>query len=210
MFTHAFDGYMEHAFPEGELLPLSCRGAAFELAKVPLVTLIDAMDTLAVMGNGTEFRRAVRLVTEHADFHVDQNVSVFETTIRILGGLLSAHLLASDPAVGMYSGACLSSGSGARKASGKSSSTANAPAAKGADGRTATENGKGEGTARKTNEADGRSGSGGNANDTSSSSPSPPSPPSAALERPCYDGSLLPLAVDLGDRLIPAFDTKTG
>lgn len=26
MFYHAFDGYMEHAFPRDELRPLSCSG----------------------------------------------------------------------------------------------------------------------------------------------------------------------------------------
>lgn len=26
MFYHAFDGYMEHAFPQDELRPMSCSG----------------------------------------------------------------------------------------------------------------------------------------------------------------------------------------
>lgn len=34
---------------------------------------------------------------------VDVSVSVFESNIRLLGGLLSAHLLAIDPAMGLYS-----------------------------------------------------------------------------------------------------------
>jgi hypothetical protein len=33
---------------------------------------------------------------------MDVNVSVFETTIRILGGLLSAHLMAIDPKLAIY------------------------------------------------------------------------------------------------------------
>ena len=59
--------------------------------------------------NNSEFRRAVYLVqlelsppTQFA-FDFDVNVSVFETTIRILGGLLSAHLMAVDPLLGIYS-----------------------------------------------------------------------------------------------------------
>ena len=61
--------------------------------KIPLVTLIDTLDTLVVMGNFSEFRHAVELVTENLlSFNIDVNVSVFEITIRVLGGLLSAHL----------------------------------------------------------------------------------------------------------------------
>lgn len=67
------------------------------------------------------------------------NVSVFETTIRVLGGLLSAHLLATDPSLGIYNASHFlrDEGSG-------------------------------------------------------------------------YHGELLGLATDLGSRLLPAFNTKTG
>jgi ER degradation enhancer, mannosidase alpha-like 2 len=46
------------------------------------LTLIDALDTLAVMGNYTEFRRVAQLLTSTLDFDRDINVSVFETNIR--------------------------------------------------------------------------------------------------------------------------------
>lgn len=48
------------------------------------MTLIDALDTLAVMGNNTEFRRVSYLLIEKAEsfFDMDINVSVFETNIR--------------------------------------------------------------------------------------------------------------------------------
>ena len=36
--------------------------------------------------------------SELEDFDVDVNVSVFETTIRVLGGLLSAHIMVTDNA----------------------------------------------------------------------------------------------------------------
>eukprot|EP01041_Mallomonas_annulata_P007883 gene7883-16139_t len=95
MFHHAYDSYMEFAYPEGELRPVSCSGGPFELVKLPLVTLIDTLDTLVVMGNHSEFRHAVSLVEDQLpSFDMDVNVSVFETTIRVLGGLLSAHLFA--------------------------------------------------------------------------------------------------------------------
>lgn len=45
------------------------------------------------MGNFSEFRRVVDHLTTKVSFDKDINVSVFETNIRIVGGLLSAHLL---------------------------------------------------------------------------------------------------------------------
>ncbi|ALC49449.1 Edem1 [Drosophila busckii] len=91
MFQHAYDGYLTYAGNYDELRPLTCDGhdtwGSYSL------TLIDALDTLATMGNYTEFRRVYTLLTEKMDFNKDINVSVFETNIRIVGGLLSAHLL---------------------------------------------------------------------------------------------------------------------
>mmetsp|Transcript_38000 Transcript_38000/g.50045 ORF Transcript_38000/g.50045 Transcript_38000/m.50045 type:complete len:1155 (-) Transcript_38000:35-3499(-) len=96
LFYHAYDGYMSNGFPHGEVLPKSCQGTAFDLCKLPMVTLIDTLDTLVILGNDTEFERAVWLVADHADFALDLNVSVFETNIRVLGGLLSAHVFANS------------------------------------------------------------------------------------------------------------------
>ncbi|CAN0558963.1 unnamed protein product, partial [Ectocarpus sp. 12 AP-2014] len=79
MFVHSYDGYMRHAFPGGELLPLSCGSGELHLVKVPLVTLVDSLDALAIMGNATEFRRAVRLVSDGLDVEADADVSVFES-----------------------------------------------------------------------------------------------------------------------------------
>ena len=59
------------------------------------LTLIDSLDTLAVLGNASEFAKGVRWVGSHVSFDQDIDVHVFETTIRLLGGLLSAHLLAA-------------------------------------------------------------------------------------------------------------------
>ena len=52
------------------------------------------MDTLAVMGNYSEFRRVYSIIEKRTDFDANINVSVFETNIRIVGGLLAAHLVA--------------------------------------------------------------------------------------------------------------------
>lgn len=91
MFQHAFDSYMRYAYPLDELQPLSCTGrdtwGSFSLS------LIDSLDTLIVMGNITEFQKAYHLVISQPSFDIDVNTSVFEANIRVVGGLLSAHLL---------------------------------------------------------------------------------------------------------------------
>ena len=46
------------------------------------LTLIDALDTLAIMGNFSEFKRVATLLIEVVDFNRDIDVSVFETNIR--------------------------------------------------------------------------------------------------------------------------------
>ncbi|GLH09028.1 Mannosyl-oligosaccharide alpha-1,2-mannosidase IA [Gryllus bimaculatus] len=97
MFQHAYDSYLKYAYPYDELRPLSCDGV--DTWGSYSLTLIDALDTLAVMGNYTEFQRVVNIITTHANFDANINVSVFETNIRIIGGLLSAHLLSHKAGV---------------------------------------------------------------------------------------------------------------
>ncbi|KAF8401793.1 hypothetical protein HHK36_012739 [Tetracentron sinense] len=106
MFYHAFDGYMNHAFPLDELRPLTCTGE--DTLGGYALTLIDSLDMLALLGDRERFATSVEWIGNNLRFDivravlsVNKTVSVFETTIRILGGLLSAHLIASDYATGM-------------------------------------------------------------------------------------------------------------
>lgn len=91
MFNHAYSGYLEHAYPYDELRPLTCDGV--DTWGSYSLTLIDALDTLIIMGNYTEFQRVVNIITDTMTFDANTNVSVFETNIRVIGGLLSAHIL---------------------------------------------------------------------------------------------------------------------
>ncbi|XP_075655445.1 alpha-mannosidase I MNS4 [Castanea sativa] len=99
MFYHAFNGYMEHAFPLDELRPLSCGGE--DTLGGYALTLIDSLDMLALLGDWEHFASSVEWIGKNLQFDINKTVSVFETTIRVLGGLLSAHLIASDYATGM-------------------------------------------------------------------------------------------------------------
>ncbi|KAK4478154.1 hypothetical protein RD792_017436, partial [Penstemon davidsonii] len=99
MFYHAFDGYMTHAFPKDELKPLSCGGE--DTLGGYALTLIDSLDTLVLLGDRERFTTSVEWIGKNLRFDINKTISVFETTIRILGGLLSAHLIASDYNTGM-------------------------------------------------------------------------------------------------------------
>lgn len=46
------------------------------------LTLIDSLDTLAVLGNVSEFHRAIQLVIDHVSFDKENTVQVFEANIR--------------------------------------------------------------------------------------------------------------------------------
>ena len=49
------------------------------------LTLVDTLDTLAVLGLYDEFEDAVKKVERDVSFDADLTVSVFETNIRMLG-----------------------------------------------------------------------------------------------------------------------------
>lgn len=102
MFDYAYTGYLTYAYPYDELRSLSCDG--FDTWGSFSLTLIDALDTLAVMGNYTEFRRVAEIISGRANFEANINVSVFETNIRVVGGLLSAHLLSRRAGVKLEPG----------------------------------------------------------------------------------------------------------
>eukprot|EP01012_Entosiphon_sulcatum_P014424 TRINITY_DN19456_c0_g1_i1.p1 TRINITY_DN19456_c0_g1~~TRINITY_DN19456_c0_g1_i1.p1 ORF type:complete len:525 (+),score=88.78 TRINITY_DN19456_c0_g1_i1:31-1605(+) len=109
MFYHGYRGYMRHAFPADELQPLSCQG--METWGSYSLTLLDALDTLVAVGDHEEFHTQVQWVLRNLDFHKDVNVSVFETNIRVLGGLLAAHMLYEEnvvsPHAAQYNGTLL-------------------------------------------------------------------------------------------------------
>ncbi|KAK9364058.1 glycoside hydrolase [Lipomyces starkeyi] len=140
-FYHGWDHYLRYGFPEDEIAPISCMGRGSDRANPNNIgindvlgdyslTLVDSLDTLAMMDDQAGFESAVKKVERFVQFDLPSRVQVFETTIRMLGGLLSGHIYATSDSLG-------------HKIKG-------------------------------------------------------------------YDGSLLALAVDLANRLLPAFDTPTG
>lgn len=94
----AWGQYREHAWGKDDFLPVSGASKSFPLKGHHLgLSPIEAMDTLWVMGLDAEFADAPAWVKANAEFAVDGEVSVFETDIRLVGGLLSAHHACGAP-----------------------------------------------------------------------------------------------------------------
>jgi mannosyl-oligosaccharide alpha-1,2-mannosidase len=94
----AWRQYREHAWGKDQIKPISGGFESFPLKNHHLgLSLIEALDTLWVMGLDDEFRDGVEWVKRNLDFDVDGEVSVFETSIRLVGGLLSAYHASGDP-----------------------------------------------------------------------------------------------------------------
>ena len=91
---HALGAYKSCAWGYDELKPLNC-GSVDNFGGTG-ATIVDALDTIWIMGLEAEWKAARNWVAQSLDFDQDQEVNVFETTIRILGGLLSAYELSSD------------------------------------------------------------------------------------------------------------------
>ncbi len=76
--------------------------AANDVAGNFSLTLVDVLDTLVVLDDREGFEKAVRNVIQWVQFDVNTKPQVFETTIRVLGGLLSGHIFASRPGQPFY------------------------------------------------------------------------------------------------------------
>ncbi|XP_019426934.1 PREDICTED: mannosyl-oligosaccharide 1,2-alpha-mannosidase MNS1-like [Lupinus angustifolius] len=91
---HAWGSYEKYAWGQDELQPQSKSGVnSFGGLGA---TLIDSLDTLYIMGLHEQFEKAKEWVSSSLDFNKNYEASVFETTIRVVGGLLSAYDLSGD------------------------------------------------------------------------------------------------------------------
>jgi len=89
-FKKAWNGYKSYAWMHDELSPTS--GEYRDPFAGWAATLVDSLDTLSIMGLDEDFEEAVKAVGT-IDFTTAkrQDIQVFETTIRYLGGLLAAY-----------------------------------------------------------------------------------------------------------------------
>ena len=91
---HAWGAYKTYAFGQDEVLPQSKSGHNNWGGMG--TTLVDSLDTLWLMGMKDEFYEARDWCKSSLNHNIRRSVSVFETTIRSLGGLLSAYDWSGD------------------------------------------------------------------------------------------------------------------
>lgn len=92
-FMHAWQAYKKYAWGQDELLPISKTASTwFDLG----LTIVDSLDTIYIMNLKDVFQEAREWVATKLNLDVDRYNNLFEITIRILGGLLSAYHLSGD------------------------------------------------------------------------------------------------------------------
>ena len=93
---HAWNGYKKYASGTDDLKPLTKTGKNWYMHSL-LMTPVDAYDTFILLGLDSAAAEAKRMILHDLDFNVDDEVQIFEITIRQLGGLLSAGEQSSEP-----------------------------------------------------------------------------------------------------------------
>ena len=94
-FLHAWNGYKKYAWGHDDLRPLS-KSYHDWYAEPLLMTPVDALDTMILMGLKEEAASTRAYIATNLSFDKDIEVQNFETTIRLLGGLLSSYQLTGD------------------------------------------------------------------------------------------------------------------
>ncbi|KDN39824.1 hypothetical protein RSAG8_08616, partial [Rhizoctonia solani AG-8 WAC10335] len=101
-FRHAYDGYIRAAWSYDELLP-NTNGSANNFNGWG-VSVVDSISTIQLMGLKPEYDSALDFVAKmDFDINNDGHAPFFETAIRYLGGLVSAHSLARSTISGPLS-----------------------------------------------------------------------------------------------------------
>ena len=94
-FLHAWNGYKRYCWGHDDLKPLS-KTCHDWYAEPLLMTPVDALDTMILMGMRDEANTTREYIATHLSFDKDISVQNFEITIRLLGGLLSSYEWTGD------------------------------------------------------------------------------------------------------------------
>jgi mannosyl-oligosaccharide alpha-1,2-mannosidase len=90
---HAWEAYSRQCWGRDQIHPST--GACSDLLGMG-VTIVDAMDTLWVVGLEAEYTKARDWVVESMTLQATDTVSVFETIIRVIGGMLAAYEVSGE------------------------------------------------------------------------------------------------------------------
>jgi mannosidase alpha-like ER degradation enhancer 2 len=91
----SWQAYEKYAWGHDELQPVSKTPRDW-YGESLLMTPVDSLDTLLLMGLDEEAAKAKALIVEKLSFDKDISVKNFEVTIRLLGGLLSGCQITGD------------------------------------------------------------------------------------------------------------------
>ncbi|KAK3897372.1 glycoside hydrolase [Staphylotrichum tortipilum] len=91
----SWDAYERYAWGYDEFHPESKKGRHMAPKGLGWI-IIDSLDTLMLMNMTSRLAHAREWLANSLTWDQDQDVNTFETTIRMLGGLLSAHYLSNE------------------------------------------------------------------------------------------------------------------
>ena len=92
---HAWKGYKDYAWGADDLKPLTKTSKTWYKQSM-LMSPVDAFDTFTLLGLTSEAKEAKELILTKLDFNIDNDVQVFEITIRLLAGLITAYEMDGD------------------------------------------------------------------------------------------------------------------
>lgn len=93
-FEISWDGYEKYAWGMDEYHPVSKKGRNMVEGGMGWI-IVDALDTMIMMNLTSRVKHAREWISTSLNYDANHEVNTFETTIRMLGGLLSAHYLST-------------------------------------------------------------------------------------------------------------------
>ncbi|TQS35195.1 hypothetical protein Golomagni_04392 [Golovinomyces magnicellulatus] len=94
-FILSWDAYSRYAWGKDQFHPITKEGEQMTSNGLGWM-IVDALDTLILMNLTSQLVHAREWISSSLNYNQDQEVNTFETTIRMLGGLLSAHYLSTQ------------------------------------------------------------------------------------------------------------------
>ncbi|KAH8737117.1 glycoside hydrolase family 47 protein [Ilyonectria robusta] len=94
-FELSWDSYKRYAWGYDEYSPISKKGNNMSPKGLGWI-IVDSLDTMMLMNLTSRVQDAREWIANSLTWEQDQDVNTFETTIRMMGGLLSAHYLSNE------------------------------------------------------------------------------------------------------------------
>ncbi|KAF5125604.1 Mannosyl-oligosaccharide 1,2-alpha-mannosidase [Metarhizium brunneum] len=94
-FELSWDTYSRYAWGYDEYHPISKTGKNMASKGLGWI-IVDSLDTMMLMNLTSRVEHAREWLSNSLTWDQDQDVNTFETTIRMLGGLLSAHYISNE------------------------------------------------------------------------------------------------------------------